>query len=150
MELLAQYVIPLDTRTKKNHMTIAGTGAKCPKCGKRAKQYVRQGHANTEYSARAARYLFPKPREPYSDPVHIVYRIYTETQRVVDDLNLYASLDDILVKEKILKDDNRRIIRSRDGSRVLYDKASPRAEIYIYEYREEDDCELQHEDVHGG
>lgn len=139
MELLAQYVIPLDTRTKKNHMTIAGTGAKCPKCGKRAKQFVRQGHANTEYSAKAARYLFPKPKEPFAQGVHIVYRVYTQTQRVVDDLNLYASLDDILVKEKILKDDNRKIIRSRDGSRVLYDKERPRAEIYIYDYREEDD-----------
>lgn len=140
--MLQKYVIPLDTRTKKNSMTIAGTGARCPKCGKRAKQFVRQGHANTEYSAKAARYLFPKPREPYNTPVRIVYRVYTQTQRVVDDLNLYASLDDILVKEKILKDDNRRIIRDRDGSRVLYDKENPRAEIYIYEYKEEEDHEL--------
>jgi hypothetical protein len=70
---------------------------------------------------------------------------------VVDDLNLYASLDDLLVREKILKDDNRRIIRSRDGSRVLYDKENPRAEIYIYRYREEEDYGIpnREEDVHG-
>lgn len=139
MNLLARYVIPLDTRTKKNSMSIAGTGPRCPKCGKRKRQFIRQGHANTEYSAMAAKYLFPKPREPLSGKVHIVYRIYTQTRRVVDDLNLYASLDDILVKEKILKDDNRGIIRCRDGSRVLYDKTNPRAEIYIYEFTEEED-----------
>lgn len=68
-----------------------------------------------------------------------MYTIYTETRRKVDDLNLYASLDDLLVKEQILKDDNHSIIRSRDGSRVLYDKERPRAEIYIYKYTEEED-----------
>lgn len=57
----------------------------------------------------------------------------------MDDLNLYASLDDILVHEQILKDDCVKFIRNRDGSRVLYDKENPRAEIYIYRYKEEDD-----------
>lgn len=137
MKLLAQYLIPLDTRTKKNSQTIAGTGPRCPKCGKRQKQFIRQGHANTEYTAKAAQYLRDKPKTPMEGPVHIVYRLYMQTRRRVDDLNLYASLDDLLVKEKILKDDNMNIIRCRDGSRVLYDKERPRAEIYIYEYREE-------------
>lgn len=144
LNLLAQYVIPLDTRTKKNSMSIAGTGPRCPKCGKRQKQFIRQGHANTEYSAMAAKYLVPKPRQPISCKVHIVYRIYTQTRRVVDDLNLYASLDDILVKEKILKDDNRNIIRCRDGSGVFYDKDHPRAEIYLYEFAEEEEEEWRH------
>jgi methionyl-tRNA formyltransferase len=44
--------------------------------------------------------------------------------------------------EKILKDDCIKFIRNRDGSRVLYDKENPRAEIYIYRYREEDDTWL--------
>lgn len=139
MRLLAQYCIPLDTRTKKNHMTIAGTGAKCPVCGKKARQFVRQGRANTEYTARAAQFLFPKPKQPIAGKVWLVYRVFTQTKRLVDDLNLYASLDDILVSNKILKDDNRNIVRSRDKSRVLYDKENPRAEIYIYEYNEEED-----------
>jgi hypothetical protein len=143
MELIASYVIPLDTRTKKNHMTIAGTGVRCPVCRKHKRQFVRQGRANTEYSAKAAQYLRDKPKTPISGTVRLIYKVYTQTQRVVDDLNLYASLDDILVKEKILKDDNRKIIRSRDGSRVLYDKENPRAEIYIYEYKEEDDDGLK-------
>ena len=139
MELLAQYVIPLDPRTKKNHMTIAGTGPKCPKCGKRRKQFVRQGAQNTKYSFEAARFLNPKPLQPYEQELHIIYRLYMQTRRRVDDLNLYASLDDLLVSERIIKDDCIKYIRSRDGSRVDYDKENPRAEIYIYSYRKEND-----------
>ena len=86
--------------------------------------------------------MWPKPKSPLEGTVRIVYRLYMQTRRKVDDLNLFAALDDILVKEKILKDDNISIIRDRDGSRVLYDKEHPRAEIYIYEYREEEDREL--------
>ena len=142
MELLAQYVIPLDPRTKKNHMTIAGTGPKCPKCGKRKRQFVRQGAAHSKYAFESAQFLNPRPREPIEGEVHIVYILYMQTKRRVDDLNLYASLDDILVHEKILKDDCIKFIRSRDGSRVLYDKDNPRAEIYIYNYREEGDVWL--------
>ena len=143
MELIASYVIPLDPRTKKNHQTIAGTGPACYVCGKRAKQFIRQGHANTKYSADAAKYLHPKPKQPISGTVQLVYKLYMQTRRRVDDLNLFGALDDILVKEKILSDDNISVIRSRDGSRVFYDKENPRAEIYIYDYREEDDDGIQ-------
>lgn len=142
IELLAQYLIPLDPRTKKNHMSICGTGPKCPKCGKKARQFVRQGAAHSKYAFEAAQYLNPRPRIPIEEEVHIIYLLYMQTHRRVDDLNLYASLDDILVHEKILKDDCVKLIRSRDGSRVLYDKENPRAEIYIYRYREEEDTWL--------
>lgn len=59
-----------------------------------------------------------------------------KTRRRVDDLNLYASLDDLLVKEGILQDDNISVIRCRDGSFVTYDKSAPRAEIEIFEAEE--------------
>lgn len=120
-------------------------------CGKRAKQYIRQGKANTEYAAKSARYLHPRPRAPFDVPMHIVYRLYMQTRRRVDDLNLYGALDDILVNEGILKDDSIKYIRCRDGSEVLYDKENPRAEIYIYEYGKEGNhgnAEFD-EDVHG-
>lgn len=120
-------------------MTIAGTGPRCPYCGKRKRQFVRQGSANTKFSFESAKFLFPKPEQPYEGEIHIVYRLYMQTRRRVDDLNLYASLDDILVNEKIIKDDSMKYIRNRDGSRVLYDKEHPRAEIYIYDYEKEED-----------
>ena len=139
MQLLAQYVIPLDPRTKKNSHRIAGSGPRCPMCGKFQKQFIRNGSTTTDFAFRAAQYLRPKPPLPISGRVQLIYRIYTATRHRKDDLNLYEALDDILVKEGILADDNRNIIRSRDGSRVLYDKASPRAEIYIFDYEEEED-----------
>lgn len=136
MRLLAEFIIPLDTRTKKNHQSIAGTGPKCPLCGKPKRQFVRQGHANTAYTAQAAQYLNPKPPQPLPGPVWIQYRLFMQTRRRVDDLNLYASLDDLLVKEGVLTDDNISVIRCRDGSTVGYDKVHPRAEIKIFAYEE--------------
>lgn len=143
MEELVKYVIPLDPKPKKNTHRIAGCGKRCPVCGKYAKQFIRNADKTTEFGFKAARYLEPRPKKPIDEPVWLIYRIYTETQHRKDDLNLYEALDDILVKEGILKDDDRKIIRSRDGSRVLYDKANPRAEIYIMKYKEEDDLWLQ-------
>ena len=142
MQLLAEYVIPLDPRAKKNSHRIAGSGPRCPMCGKFQKQFIRNGSTATDFAFRAAKYLNPKPKAPIGGEVHLIYRVYTATWHKKDDLNLYEALDDILVKEKILLDDNRKIIRSRDGSRVLYDKDNPRAEIYIYEYEEEGDLWL--------
>ena len=45
---------------------------------------------------------------------------------------------DTLVAAKILADDNNTIIASVDGSRVLYDKANPRTEIFIEEMPDDD------------
>lgn len=148
MGLIYHYVIPLDPRAKKNSHRIAGCGPRCPMCGKYAKQFIRNGNTTTEFAFRAAQYLQPKPPAPISGPVHLVYRLYTQTRHRKDDLNLYEALDDILVSGGILKDDDRKIIRSRDGSRILYDHERPRAEIYIYPYYEEEDHEIRNKDIH--
>lgn len=148
MNLLAQYTIPLDPRTKKNAHRIAGCGPRCPVCGKYKKQFIRNGKTTTDFAFKAGQYVHPRPPKPVDTPVVLIYKLYTQTWHRKDDLNLYEALDDILVSCGILKDDDRKIIRSRDGSRVLYDKEHPRAEIYIYEYREEEDREIRNEDVH--
>ena len=149
MELLARYTIPLNPRPKKNEHRIAGSGPKCPVCKKYKKQFVRNGSKTTEFAFQAARFLHPKPQKPIGGAVRLVYRCYRETRHRVDDLNLYEALDDLLVKEGVLADDNINIVRSRDGSRCFYDKANPRAEIYIFSYNEEEDNEL-HENIYGG
>ena len=63
--------------------------------------------------------------------VRCVY--YMPTRGKVDLLNLLSATCDILVKARVLADDNCRIVASHDGSRVLYDKARPRVEIKIEE-----------------
>ena len=55
------------------------------------------------------------------------------TRRRVDLTNLMEAAHDVLVAAGILADDNNTIIVSVDGSRVLYDKANPRTEIFIEE-----------------
>ena len=118
---------------------IAGSGVRCPYCKKPKKQFIRQGKAGSEYSFRAYAYLQPKPDEPINTPVHIKYLFYMQTRRKLDGLNLMAAADDLLVTAGILKDDNTSVVKSHDGSRVLYDKQNPRTEIYIYDYEEETD-----------
>ena len=128
------YTIPLDPRTKKNHQKIAGTGQRCPFCGKFKRQFVMQSDANQKYTVQAFPYLKPPPEQPISAPVHIKYLFYMGTRRKVDKLNLQAAADDLLVSAGILLDDNAAIVKSHDGTRVLYDKQNPRTEIYITDY----------------
>lgn len=149
MELLVKYVIPLDPRTKKNSHRISGCGKRCPVCGKYERQFVRNATKTTDYAFKAVKFLQPRPQNPIEGPVQLVYKLYTQTRHRKDDLNLYEALDDILVANKILKDDDTKTIRSRDGSRVLYDKENPRSEIYIYSYSEEEDNGKRNEDVYG-
>lgn len=132
------YTIPLDPRTKKNSQMIAGTGARCPYCRKHQRQFIRQGAANRDYTVKAYPYLRPKPDAPIDTPIHIKYLFYMGTRRKVDKLNLQAAADDLLVLAEVIKDDNSSIVKSHDGSRVLYDKQNPRTEIYIYDYEEEE------------
>ena len=130
-ETLWSCVILGDPRTKKNSMMIVGTGPRCPACKKFKKQWIRQSPQHDAWYKSARRRLLNPPEEPISGPVHVVYLVYTKTLRIVDDLNLYAAIDDLLVNGGILEDDNTRIVKSRDGSRVRYDPNNPRVEITI-------------------
>jgi len=64
-------------------------------------------------------------------PVNVKVLYYMRTRRKVDLLNLLEATCDILVDAGVLEDDNSRIVAGHDGSRVLYDKDNPRAEIEI-------------------
>lgn len=138
METL-KFVVPLDPRTKKNHMQIVGKGPKCPTCNRPYKQFVKQGRAYDEYAGNAIACLTHSsriPQSPISMPVHIKYTFYLQTHRLVDQNNLIAAMDDILVAAKVLSDDNCNVIKSYDGTRVLYDKENPRTEIVISPFEE--------------
>ena len=130
-----RYVVKGDPRTKKNSMMIAGNGARCPRCGKFEKEWIRQGKAYNDYAEQAAWQLRPKPEKPIIQPVNVRYLFYMKTHRRVDLVNLMEAMDDILVGKGILKDDNASVIAGHDGSRVLYDKENPRVEIEITEFR---------------
>ena len=128
-----KYTIQGDPRTKKNSLMIAGKGRRCPACGKLETQWVRQSKAHDEFAKAAKWQLRPVPMEPIESLVNVRCLFYMKTRRIVDGLNLLATIDDLLVSAGILADDNSRIVAGHDGSRVLYDKEHPRTEIYIEE-----------------
>ncbi len=69
--------------------------------------------------------------EPIDYPVNVECKFYMPTRRRVDIANLTSAIHDVLVHAGVLEDDNRNIVYSMDGSRVLYDKEHPRTEIEI-------------------
>ena len=65
------------------------------------------------------------------------YVYYRPTKIRVDQSNLMAATDDILVKAGVLEDDNWKIIGGHDGTRVRFDPENPRVEITITEMKDE-------------
>lgn len=125
------YVIKGCPRTKKNSQMIAGRGKRCPVCHKFEKQWIKQGSVHDEYAELAGWQLRPRPVKPIEFPINIKCLFYMDTNRIVDQLNLLACVDDLLVDNGIIKDDNSRIVKAHDGSRVLLDRENPRTEIII-------------------
>ena len=70
-------------------------------------------------------------RQRIAEPVNVRCVYYMPTRGIVDLVGLLQATDDILVHYGVLSDDNSRVVAGYDGSRVRYDKQSPRAEITI-------------------
>ena len=120
-----QYTINGEPRTKKNSQRIFYRKGQVP--------FIAPSKAYKEYERQALWQLRPRPRQPIQKPVAVKCVFYMKTKRKVDLVNLLEAVCDILVTGNILADDNSSIVVSHDGSRVLYDKNNPRAEIIITE-----------------
>lgn len=83
-----------------------------------------------EYEKECKRFL-PTLQEPINAPINLKCVYYRVDRRKVDLVNLLEATCDILVKHKIIQDDNYTIVVSHDGSRVYYDKQNPRTIIEI-------------------
>lgn len=113
-----------DPRTKKNSARILRTRSGAP--------FVAPSKAYVDYETDCLRQI-KRPRSPISARVNVRCVYYMKTARRVDLANLIEATCDILVKAKVLADDNSQIVAAHDGSRVDYDKKNPRAEIWIEE-----------------
>lgn len=125
---MIKITIPMPPVTKKNSMRIMRNR----KTGKRrimpSQQYM-------DYEAEALWHCKrARVQRPIEEPVEVKCLFYMPTRRRVDLTNLLESIDDVLVRAGVLKDDHSGIIVSHDGSRVLYDKDNPRTEVYIADY----------------
>lgn len=122
-ELIYSAMIPLEPRTKKNSQQII-------KDRKTRALKIIQNDKYIQYEKDSGWFL-KKPPVPFNFPVNVKCVFYRSTVRRVDLTNLLEAIDDILVKYKVLEDDNFKILASHDGSRVYVDRDHPRTEIYI-------------------
>ncbi len=87
--------------------------------------------AYTQYEKDFERQITGNLRQEIDYPVNVKAIYYRATKHRVDISNLHSALHDCLVKAKVLKDDNYKIIASTDGSRVRFDRDNPRVEVEI-------------------
>ncbi len=107
--------------TKKNHsnvVMIKGRPIVIP-----SKPYL-------EYEKKCKKYI-PTLEKPIDYPINLKCTYYMETRRKTDLTNLLQATCDILVKYKVLEDDNYSIVNSFDGTKAEYCKETPRVEIEI-------------------
>ena len=117
-------ILPVHPVTKKNSQQIITN----PKTGR---PFIIPSKQYRKYEKDCAPFLLPYSHQNIKDRVNVCCKYYMPTKRRVDLTNLLNSTLDLLVHYGIILDDNRNIVYSVDGSRVIYDKAFPRTEIEI-------------------
>lgn len=136
--ILYQSLIPLNPRTKKNNQEIMFNSKLKNGFFKKTAYgfkyvgvpFISQNNRYKQYERDAGWFLKKLP-EPISEPVNVKCVFYRDTKRLCDLPNLLNAILDILRLYGIIEDDNRNIVYSVDGSKVLYDKENPRTEITI-------------------
>ena len=116
-----------DPRTKKNSARILRTHSGAP--------FIAPSKAYVDYETDCLRQI-KKPHSPISARVNVRCVYYMKTARRVDLANLIEATTDILVKARVLVDDNSKVVAAHDGSRVEIDRENPRVEIEIEEMEE--------------
>ena len=120
--MICKFTVPLTPVTKKNHQRILKKA--------NGQRFVSPSEQYKLYEETALWYV-PKRGVPIDFPVNVKCIFYMPTSRSCDLTNHLESIDDIMVKAGLLKDDNYKILVSHDGSRVKVDKANPRTQIFI-------------------
>lgn len=119
--IIIKFTIPITPVSKKNSQRIVKAGNKF---------ILLPSKAYVDYEQQVG-YFIPKLNKPIDYPINVKCLFYMPTHRKCDLTNMLEAIDDVLVKYKLIEDDNYTIIVSHDGSRVFYDKANPRTEIII-------------------
>lgn len=87
-----------------------------------------------QYEKDCLKQITGKYKQKIDYPINLKCIYYMPTRHRVDLVNLLEATCDILVKANVIEDDNVNIVKSHDGSCVLYDKETPRVEVEIMEY----------------
>lgn len=106
--------IPLMCRSKKNSQQILINS-------RTGKPFVSQSKLYKSFE-RECGYFLKRYESNISYSVNLKCTFYVSDKRKRDLTNLENAIADILVKYKVLQDDNYNIIQSWDGSRIIYEK----------------------------
>lgn len=121
--------IPLLCRSKKNSQNIIVNP-------RTHKPMIIQSKLYKEFERECGYYLL-KYKKNINTPVNIKATFYVPDKRKRDLTNLENAIADILVKYKVIVDDNYNIIRAWDGSRIIYEKGKAETILEIEEIKDE-------------
>lgn len=127
------FTIPLAPVTKKNHNNLIDYGSQCPVCKRRQYSKLLPSTPYKKYEANIEPFMAElKAKTGLIDyPINLKCLFYCDKRRKSDLVGYLQAIQDIMSTYGVLSDDNRNIVASTDGSRVLYDKSNPRTEITI-------------------
>jgi len=115
--------IPLQCRSKKNSQQILTNK-------RTGKSFISQSKLYKQFE-RECGYFLNKYQTNIDYPINLKCTFYVADQRKRDLVNLLNAIQDILVKYKVIVDDNYTIVASTDGSRILYEKGREETIIEI-------------------
>lgn len=120
--------IPLMCRSKKNSQQIYINP-------QTRKPFVSQSKLYKEFEQNCA-YFLNKYQSNINYSINLKCTFYVPDKRKRDIVNLLNAIQDILVKYKVIADDNYNIVKSIDGSRIIYEKGREETIIEINKMEE--------------
>lgn len=134
-----QYDILLNPVTKKNSQQIIKV---------KGRNIIIPSAAYKKYEAQCGQFLQNRPETPIGAPCEVTCLYFLQRtksgeipKRKPDLCNLMEATHDVLVKYKILEDDNSGIIFSVDGSRVYWTTGAPHTIVQIRSVDEQQESE---------
>lgn len=129
--------IPVLARPKKNSQEI--------RINRRTgKRYISQSQRYLNFEQECGFYLQQYLREmaitdfiPIDYPVTLKITFYFPDKKKRDIANFVNAIQDILVKFGVLKDDNSNIVKSLDGTRIIYEEGRQEIVIEIIKYEKD-------------
>lgn len=119
--------IPLLCRSKKNSQEIRYNRAT-------GKPFISQSKLYQEFE-RECGYSLNKYKTNINYPINLKCTFYVPNKRKRDLSNLLNAIQDVLVKYKVIADDNYNIVQSVDGSRIIYEKNKQETIVEIEELK---------------
>ena len=128
---ILRLVITVPPATKKHSSRIVDHGKRCPVCKRGAFSKPLPSWKFAAYQEAIGYFLGKARGLDITSPVNVKAHYYIDADRKSDLCNYHAALHDALVFYGVIRDDNRLIIVSTDGSRVCVDRENPRTEVFI-------------------